>query len=331
MSNEFLKQAPKRLDGSYPSWYWLMSGGIDSTAAYLLTRRALHENYGKRPVMNYLDTRAGIPFNRLYVEALADAYDEQLWTLRTHEKFEDRIAKRGKYADRDDAGAPTGAIHTDVQNELKGRQRELLAGRDDETIYVTGIRAAESDERAAHPKGEVDRGIRYVKPVYEMSKKECAEVILREDAPINPGWWWNHFTDCGCGANGEPGEYDAVEERFPSFGQRIREWEEAIPDEGVRSVLGWGGLTAEEKRAREQGHRQLTLCGEGCQRRVPTPIEQAFKARVYGATIDEAVSILYEETRPETEYPDLIPAADGGTPAPYGTDSEQSEGADRDV
>lgn len=306
------KQAPKLVDGSHPSWYWLVSGGIDSTAAYLLTREALHENYGKRPLMVYLDTRIGVPFNRLYVEALADAYDEQLWALRTHEKFEDRIAKRGKYADRDDAGAPGAALHPDIQNELKGRQRELLAGRDVATVYVTGIMAEESDERAAHPKGEVSGGIRYVKPVYEWTKRQCAEVILRADAPINPGWWWNHYKDCGCLCNGEPGENDAVEKRFPAFGQRIREYEEAIPDDGIRSVLGWDGLTAEEKRAKRQGQKQLLLCGDDCQRRVPTPIERAFKARVYGASIEESIAILYGEKTPDTEYPDPIPATDGG-------------------
>lgn len=305
---DYRKQAPKLVDGNHPSWYWLMSGGIDSTAAYLLSREALHDNYGKRPVMVYLDTRAGIPFNRLYIEALADAYDEQLWTLRTHEKFEDRVSKKGKYADRDDSGAPGPAIHSDVQNELKGRQRELHAGRDGETIYVTGIMAEESDERASHPKGEVDRGIRYVKPVYELTKMKCAEIILRADAPINPAWWWRHFSDCGCGCKGDPSEYDKVEKRFPAFGQRMREWEEAIPDEGVRSVLGWGGLSAREKRARKEGYRQLSLCGDGCQRRVPTPIERAFKARVYGATIEESVSILHGEMRPDIEFPDLIPA-----------------------
>jgi len=325
-TERFRKQAPKLVDGQHPSWYWLISGGIDSVAAYLLTKDAMHENYGKRPLMTYLETRIGLPFNRLYVEELADAYDEQLWGLRTHEKIEDRIAKRGKYADREDAGPPGAAQHTEVQNEVKGRQRETLANRDPATIYVTGIRADESEERAAYPKGEVSGGIRYVKPVYELTKKECAEIILRHpECPINPGWWWNHYTDCGCSAKGDPGETDTVQKRFPAFGQRIREWEEAIPDEGLRSMLGWDGLTAEEKRARKSGQRQLSLCGDGCQRRVPTPIEQAFKARAFGASVGEAVAILHEEFRPRREFPDLIPATDGGNTRSVDTGIDQEE------
>lgn len=291
----YRKQAPK----PHPDWFWLISGGIDSVAAYLLTREALHENFQKRPVMSYLDTGVGLPFNRLYVEELADYYSEHLWTMRTHESFADRVAKQGKYADRDDAGPPGATQHSNVQNELKGRQREMAASRIPGILYVTGIRADESEDRALYPKGEVDRGIRYMKPVYELTKKECAEVILRADAPINPAWWWNHFSDCGCMANGEPGELDKVEDRFPAFAQRLREYEEAASramDDKLRSMLGWDGLTAEEKRAQQQGQTQLSLCRGGCTRKRDPPIARAFKARAFGASIQDSVGILHGDS-----------------------------------
>lgn len=283
------KLAPK----PWPDWFWLISGGIDSVAAYLLTRLALHSNYGKRPIMAYLDTRVGARFNQLYVEQLADHYGEQLWSLRTHEKFEDRVAGRGKYADRDDAGPPGGALHSDVQNELKGRQRELLA-RGFDVVYVTGIRAVESDARASKPKGEVSRGIRYVKPVYELTKKECAEIILRADAPINLLWILPEvIADCGCLSNGDPSELDKTEELFPEFAQRLREYEEAATGKGVKTVLGWDGLTANEKSAMIHGQTQLSLCEGGCQRERDPAVVRAFKARVEGASIEAAVSELY--------------------------------------
>jgi 3'-phosphoadenosine 5'-phosphosulfate sulfotransferase (PAPS reductase)/FAD synthetase len=198
--------------GEHPDWFWLTSFGIDSVAAYLLTKDALHENYRTRPVMVYLDTRIGLPFQRLYGEQLADAYGEQLWTLRTHEKFEHRVGGRGKFADRDDAGrAPAARDHSDVQNELKGRQRDKLADLcDGKPIYVTGIRKDESPQRAKFPKGEETRKARFVKPCYGLTKADCAEVILRhEECPINPAWVWPHATDCFCLANGDPSEVDA--------------------------------------------------------------------------------------------------------------------------
>lgn len=266
-------------------------------AAFLLTRKALAENYGKRPKMIYLDTRVGLPFNRLYVEQLADQYKEQLWSLRTHEHFEDRVTGDGKFEGRDDAGPPGGALHSDVQNELKGRQREQIARGFDSHIFVTGIRANESDKRAKYRKFEVDpKDHRYVKPVFKLTKKECAEIILRADAPINPGWCLRHYLDCGCQANGDPSELDRVEELFPAFAQRMREMEEAAVGEGFRSMLGWDGLSAEEKSAREQGQTQLSLCGEGCKIRTPNPIVKAFNARVLGASIDESVDVLYGQS-----------------------------------
>lgn len=292
----YRKQGPK----PQPDWFWLSSGGIDSVAAYLLTREALHENYQKRPVLVYLDTRVGLPANRIYVEELADTYGEQMWSLRTHEKFEDRVAGRGKYADRDDSGPPGAALHSDVQNELKGRQRDKLADLcDGMPIYVTGIRADESDARASKPKGEEMRKARYVKPVYGLTKKECARIILdHEECPINPAWTWNHFSDCGCMANGDPSELDRVEQRFPAFAQRLREYEEAADADGLRSILGWDGLDPAIKSAREQGQEQMTLCGQGCQRRTPSKISRAFEARIRGATKEESLAILDGATTP---------------------------------
>jgi len=286
----YRKQAPK----PHPDWFWLTSGGLDSVAAYLLTKDALQENYQKRPLLVYLDTRVGLPFQRMFAEELADTYDEQLWTLRTHEKFEDRVAARGKYADRDDTGAPGAGQHSNVQNELKGRQRDKLADLcTGKPIFVTGIRAGESPARAKQPKGEEQRKNHYVKPVYGLSKKDCARIVLQhEECPINPAWTWNHFTDCGCLSNGDPSELDKVEERFPWFAQRLREFEEASEVDGLRGTLGWDGLASHEKSARRHGHQQMTLCGDGCQRRREPDTVRAFRARIHGATPEEAIAIL---------------------------------------
>lgn len=81
------KKAPK----PYPDWFWSQSGEIDSTAAFLLTRDVLRDNYGKRPVMIHFDTGVGVPLNPLYLEELCDWCGEQLWTLRTEENFAEGI------------------------------------------------------------------------------------------------------------------------------------------------------------------------------------------------------------------------------------------------
>lgn len=275
------KQAPR----PHPDWFWSISGGIDSVAAFLTTRDALADNYLKRAVMIYLDTGVGLPANRLYVEELADTYGEQLWTLRTHEEFGEWVANDG---------APGPGAHGYVQNELKGRQISKLNTIAQRPVHILGLRAEESDERAKMPKVEQrDRHVE-VRPVHRLTKRDCVRIILEhEDCPINPGWLWNHFTDCGCLAHGDPSELDAVEEKFPWFGQRMREIEEAATGDGVESTLGWGGLSAEEQRAMEAGHTQMTLCGESCNRQVgDTAIQQALRARIDGASAAEAIEIL---------------------------------------
>lgn len=279
----------------HPDYFWLTSGGVDSVAAYLLTKDALHDNFQKRPVVTYLDTRIGNPLQRLYVEKLCDTYREQMWSLRTHEHFEDRVAGEGKFTDRDDNGPPGPQQHSPVQNELKGRQREKLAAGYDDVIYVTGIRAGESPKRAEKPKGEQGREARYIKPVYSLTKKECARIILEhEDCPINPLWTMPGVVgDCGCLSNGDPSELDKTEERFPEFAQRLREIEEAADASGYKSLLGWGGMTAEEQSLHETGHKQVSLCGGGCGRERDPAIVRAFRARLDGKwRTDDALDIL---------------------------------------
>lgn len=289
-------QAPKRNDGAHPDWIWSLSGGIDSTAAFLLTKDALETsqqdgNYSKKPFSIYLDTSIGVPLNRLYVEQLCDAYSKQLWSLRTDESFLEWLRRDG---------APGGGSHENVRNELKGRQSSKLATLCDHPVFVLGLAADESENRASLQKVVRKRRHVEVYPVHRLSRKERAEVILRhEECPRNP--LWEHpevITDCGCLANGDPSELDSTIELFPEFGQRLREWEESITHDGLKGTLGWDGLTATEKSAKRQDQEQarLPFCGPGCERERDPDVVRAFKARSRGATPSESIAVLYGES-----------------------------------
>lgn len=305
----YRKQAPKqtvKAPGNppgkiHPDWFWSMSGGIDSTAAYLLTRRALHENFSKRPVMSFWDTRIGIDLNQFYLEELADIYGEQLWTLRTEEKFEDWVAN-------DDC--PGGGAHPNIQNEVKGRQASKLNTLATLPVHVLGLRAGESNTRAEMDKVEVKDGFVEVRPVHRLTQRQCARIILEhEGCPINPFWIWpNCFSDCGCLANGDPSELDAVEEKFPWFAQRMREIEESAEADGLRGTLGWDGLTAVEKSAKRQEQEQATLntCGDGCSRERDPVVVQAFEARIHGASASEAIDILDGQLRFDADRREVV-------------------------
>lgn len=288
-------EAPGNPPGQvHPDWFWSMSGGIDSTAAYLLTKDAVHDNYSKRPVMTYWDTRIGLPLNRFYLEELADVYGEMLVPIRTHEKFEDRVAKRGKFEDRGDAGPPGGGQHGPVRNELKGRQASKIVTLADLPVVVIGMRADESDTRAEMDKVEDKDDVVEVRPVHRLTKRECLKIILEHDeCPINPCWMWRHPSDCFCLANGDPSELKRAEDRFPQFAQRIREYEESAEADGWKDVLGWDGLYAVERDAKKQGQEQATLntCGGGCQRRQDPIITDSVRVALeYGRS--EALKIL---------------------------------------
>ena len=276
----------------HPDWVLSLSGGIDSASAAIATIDAIRAyksdgNFRKKPFAIYLDTRIGVPLNRLYAEQFCDWLGVQLWTLRTDESFLEWLRRDG---------APGGGAHQEVRNELKDRQVSLLTSKLDRPAYVLGISADESDTRAGFPKvREMDRHTE-VYPVHRLSRKERVEMILRADAPINPLWTMRGvISDCGCLANGDPSELDRTIERFPAFGQRLKEWEESITHDGLEGTLGWDGLTADEKAAKRDGLEQSTLpmCGEACARRQDPAEIRAFKARSRGATIDESVSILY--------------------------------------
>jgi len=309
-TERFRKQAPK----PHADWFWCLSGGLDSTAAFLLTRDALHDNYGKRPTPVYWDTGVGLPLNRLYLEELCDRYDEQLVTWRTNQSLE-------RYVDENDA--PGAGAHIDVRKLLKGQQSSKLTTLADHPVYVIGLRADESPNRAVLSKiVEKDRHVE-VYPVHSLTAEECARIVLRhKDCPINPCWLYNHATDCFCLANGDPSELDATAERFPWFAQRIREIEEAADADGLRSTLGWDGLRAVEKKAIRQGQQQMTLCGSGCQRQRDPAVVRAFRARIHGATPAEAISILGGDDPADSG---LVAATDGGNGQSQDTDRHPDE------
>jgi len=301
----YRKQAPGKAS-EHPDWVLSMSGGVDSAAAALMAIDAIETrqaggNFGKKPHAIYLDTGVGVPLNRIYTEQLCDWLGVQLWTLRTDESFLEWLRRDG---------APGAGAHQEVRNELKDRQVSLLTTKLDDPHYILGISADESDTRAEFDKVREMKRHTEVYPVHRLSRKKRVEIILRSDCPRSPLWEMpGVITDCGCLANGDPSELDKTAEKFPAFAQRLREWEESITHEGLRGTLGWSGLTAEEKRAKEQGQEQATLpmCSEGCARERDPAEVRAFRARSEGASIEEAVSILYEG-----DVPNRTNAVSGG-------------------
>jgi len=279
-----------------PDWIISLSGGIDSTAAALCAIDALETyqadgNFKRKPLAIYCDTRIGNPLNRIYVEELADWLDVQLWTLRTDEKFEAQL---------DEEDAPGAGKHPDTRNRLKLRQTDKLITLADNPHIVMGIAADESPQRANRRKVMEKRRHVEVYPVHRVPRKRRVEMVLRSDCPRNPLWEQpDVIADCGCLCNGDPSELDATIAEYPAFGNRLKSYEEAYCSDKLTGNLGWDGLSANDKSATRAGQEQtrLSFCTEGC-RVAQDPAEvKALEARRKGATIEQAVSILYRDPR----------------------------------
>ena len=243
-----------------PDWFFLISGGKDSVVAAHVALPALQENYQKTPVVVYLDTTVGLDAQRLYVERLCDEFGLQLWTLRTHENFED-IAQED--------GLPGPARHTRIQNALKGRQRQKLSTVSGDAHFITGIRREESPARESTPRAHYDKGTRawYYSPILNWTEADLEEYIAEHDIPRNPLWDEPHPTDCWCGAHGSPEELIEGEANgFEWFTKRIREIEESVDKMDRTATWGWGGLNPKERRAEDAKNDddQLSLCGPSC-------------------------------------------------------------------
>jgi len=242
----------------------LVSGGEDST----VSAKVADDSVGL-DLLVYLDTGTGLTENREYIESLADRLGLQLWTLRTHESYEEKVREHG---------FPGPSRHGMMYTSLKERQLDKLAtvcsgfGNAANLHLWTGVRSSESERRMAHvePVQEADRWTWHA-PIHDWSKQKCREYIEKNDLPENPIWdELGRSGDCFCGCFGNPTEkIDLLAGGYESHAEWIETLEETarevldIPDE--RSVWGWAALSESEQRAvaAELDPAQMPLCS-GC-------------------------------------------------------------------
>lgn len=238
----------------------LVSGGMDSAVAAHVSVR-----WGPADLLVYLDTGTGLDANREYVETLADTLGVQLWTLRTHERYEDRV--------RSD-GFPGPSRHSIMYRTLKERQIQRLAtfsgGRGDPSdLHLwTGVRSSESQRRMEHvePKGEGARWVWHA-PIHDWSKQDCREYIETFDLPRNDLWTeLGRSGDCFCGCFGTPEELiDLRAAGHDDHAEWLEYLEASVDLDGVekeRETWAWGGLTTDEQQRErvENDDAQMTLC-----------------------------------------------------------------------
>jgi len=233
--------------------FGLLSGGRDSIAAvHKMFREA--ENDKKNPVAVYLDTGIGLDENRQYVEDLCDKFGWQLWTLRTHEDYEELVKQYG---------FPGPSKHTMFYAALKERQLSKLGSIAEDPHFYTGIRASESQRRMGNAQRTQEKhGAVWHSELIDWSLQQVKRYIKKHDIPENPLWDKGHFKDCGCGAFGSPEELLELQADYPEMYERLSDLEDDVDRNDEYCKWGWGQLSEKQLRKirAENDDGQMTLC-----------------------------------------------------------------------
>lgn len=250
-----------------PDRFVMLSGGMDSVAmAHYLMEGEWDDDWGawnKRPVAIYLDTTVGLSSQRLYVEQLCDHYGWQLWTLRTHQEFEEHTEEQQFYGESE---------HTKIFNALKGRQQGKLATACGNPHFYFGTRRAESDNRSNIRRSNWREGIGAWthNPICDWSDGRVISYLRENEVPFNPNWEVSHPTDCACGATASRGVLIELEaEGYEVFAKKLRDLEERV-EGGKRDTWAWSSFSESELRAKgaldddEQSDLSNLMCGDNC-------------------------------------------------------------------
>lgn len=251
-----------------PDRFVMCSGGMDSVAmAHYVIEEKWDDDWGawnKRPVVIYLQTGIGLSSQRLYTEMLCDEYGWQLWTLRTHENYEEHSKDEGFYGN---------SQHDKIFNLLKGRQQGKLATVSGNPHYYFGTRRAESSKRRDIPRHNYREGMGVWthNPICDWSDQRVLEYLRENEVPFNPNWDCSIPTDCACGATASREELIELEaEGYETFAQKLRELEEEVDGHGKRDSWAWSSFSESELRAKDaledEGQTDLCnlMCGENC-------------------------------------------------------------------
>lgn len=245
-----------------PDKFVLCSGGVNSVAmAHKMLEEVWTDDYGawnKRPVVVFADTTIGLSSQRLYVQLLCDHYGWQMWTLRTHQNFEDHAEDEGFYGNQQ---------HSKIFNVLKGRQFQTLATKSGNPHLYFGSLIEEKGDHVERKTWRDDLGAYTHNPILEWSEQDCVDYLRDRGVPYNPNWEASHFTDCGCGATASREELIELEaEGYEVFAEKLRDIEERVETGDKRETWAWGSFSPDEQQwmDAENDDDQMQLCDLAC-------------------------------------------------------------------
>jgi 3'-phosphoadenosine 5'-phosphosulfate sulfotransferase (PAPS reductase)/FAD synthetase len=235
--------------------YACFSGGHDSLAS---THLAM-DHFPSAEVL-HLNTGIGVPQTRTFVR---ETCDEQGWPLvELH-------AKEDRGEDYDDLvrnwGFPGPPQHIKMYSRLKERciyeacvRAKEDEGRYDSVLFVTGIRADESQVRSGYKR--VSSKVRaqvWVNPMYYWSAWDMQRYREAHSLPENEVCYKLGMSgECLCGAYARPGELSRIRSVCPKIADRLERLDEETTERGM--PWGYEGRPSKKWLQEREGQRSFS-------------------------------------------------------------------------
>jgi len=228
----------------------LCSGGQDSTVA---THVAMTEY--DADIVVYLDTGTGLGDNLRFIQEYCDSQGWPLWTLRTHESYEEMVAENGY---------PGPSRHYLYYRNLKERQLQKLSANTQGHLHLyTGVRSKESQRRMRTVSPEDQRADgrwTWHAPIHDWTDEDCEEYIDEHEIAENDLWTeLGRSGDCYCGCFGDRTELlDLEAVGYADHAEWLRGLD--VPDDCPRDQQVWAGGNWTREDWAEWDDQQMTLC-----------------------------------------------------------------------
>ena len=226
---EIIKEAQTRFGKK--KFVVLYSGGKDSSmCADLLNKMGLLDH------VLTIDTGEAIdelwPFMR-------DETKRQGWhhvIRKTRQNFNDYVYRYGNPASR---------AHHFVMGVLKGERMRQYYNEElnSDYIYVSGIRAPESKERARNYSYHINKegSLLFVSPIFYKTTQEVLDYVTKHKINLSPVYKSVHISgDCTCTANGDEIEKLEIRIHYPENYKRILEREKIARESPYKQAqINW--------------------------------------------------------------------------------------------
>jgi len=241
--------------------YGCFSGGHDSLVSTYLLSKAIPSF-----TVLHINTGTGLKKTNEFIKQVSKLFNWNLLEIHAKEDcgqdYEQLVLAHG---------FPGPGHHRKMYNRLKERaiyKATKIAkeghNRFSEVLFVSGVRAAESQRRASYNrvKSKVYSQV-WLNPCYYWTDEDCEEYRLKYYLPENPVKSILGMSgECLCGAFAKKGELNKIEQVEPNTARRIKELEKRVIEAGHK--WGYEGKPNSEVKLSNKDNSAINIICAGC-------------------------------------------------------------------